>query len=208
MANSNVPISAGSGTNIDTRTTAIDGDHRQVVAVGDPSIDAGVAEVVSVPPTESATNYGLVVRLAGSARIHQATAGTFAVYFSPANPIVNIGGTVAIVPITGSGSSLYDETKDAIPIVISKSSTGTYSRVMILESARQIIGTTTERRSIIFVHDSPNTIYIGLSNVLTSAVLGNGFPLVANQIFGFEDYTGPVFGCTEAGQAIVKYIEI
>lgn len=45
MANSAIPITAGSGTNIDTRTTTTDGDHRQVTVIGDPATDAGVAPV-------------------------------------------------------------------------------------------------------------------------------------------------------------------
>ncbi len=45
MADSSVAITAGSGTNIDTRTEASNGQHRQVVVLGDPSINAGVAPV-------------------------------------------------------------------------------------------------------------------------------------------------------------------
>ncbi len=45
MANSKVVITEGTGTNIDTRTTTTDGDHRQVVVLGDPSTDAGIAAV-------------------------------------------------------------------------------------------------------------------------------------------------------------------
>lgn len=59
MADSAVPITAGTGTNVDTRTEATNGDHRQVVVVGDPSVTAGVAAVdatlgVSVNVTASA----------------------------------------------------------------------------------------------------------------------------------------------------------
>jgi len=45
MADSAVAISAGSGTNIDTRTEATNGNHRQVIVVGDPATNAGVAPV-------------------------------------------------------------------------------------------------------------------------------------------------------------------
>lgn len=45
MADSAVAITAGSGTNVDTRTEATNGDHRQVVVIGDPSLTAGVAAV-------------------------------------------------------------------------------------------------------------------------------------------------------------------
>jgi hypothetical protein len=45
MADTAVQITAGSGTSIDTRTEATNGNHRQVVTLGDPSVNAGVAPV-------------------------------------------------------------------------------------------------------------------------------------------------------------------
>lgn len=55
MADANVPITAGAGTNIDTRT-APDGDHRQVIVLGDPLTN----EVVTVLP-DGAGEFGLAV---------------------------------------------------------------------------------------------------------------------------------------------------
>lgn len=45
MADSAVVITSGTGTNIDTRTEATNGNHRQVVVLGDPATNAGVAPV-------------------------------------------------------------------------------------------------------------------------------------------------------------------
>jgi hypothetical protein len=45
MADSAVAVTAGSGTNIDTRTEGTNGNHRQVVVLGDPATNAGVAPV-------------------------------------------------------------------------------------------------------------------------------------------------------------------
>lgn len=45
MADSAVVVTAGTGTNIDTRTEATNGHHRQVVVLGDPATNAGVAPV-------------------------------------------------------------------------------------------------------------------------------------------------------------------
>jgi hypothetical protein len=59
LADTAVPITAGSGTNIDTRTEATNGNHRQVIVVGDPSTNAAVATVTDGAP--SATDYALVV---------------------------------------------------------------------------------------------------------------------------------------------------
>lgn len=59
MADSAVAVTAGSGTNIDTRTEGTNGNHRQVVVIGDPATNAGVAPV-------DATN-GLAVDVKASA---------------------------------------------------------------------------------------------------------------------------------------------
>ncbi len=45
MADTAIAITAGAGTNVDTRTEATNGNHRQVVVIGDPSTNAGVAPV-------------------------------------------------------------------------------------------------------------------------------------------------------------------
>lgn len=45
MADTAIAVTAGSGTNVDTRTEATNGNHRQVVVIGDPSVNAGVAPV-------------------------------------------------------------------------------------------------------------------------------------------------------------------
>lgn len=45
MADSSISISAGSGTSIDTRIEETNGNHRQVVVIGDPSTNVGVAPV-------------------------------------------------------------------------------------------------------------------------------------------------------------------
>jgi hypothetical protein len=45
MADTFVAITAGTGTNIDTFTEATNGNHRQCVVIGDPSVTGGVAAV-------------------------------------------------------------------------------------------------------------------------------------------------------------------
>jgi hypothetical protein len=59
MADTAVAITAGSGTNIDTRTEGTNGNHRQVIVVGDPSTNAAVATVTQDAPTTN--DYALVV---------------------------------------------------------------------------------------------------------------------------------------------------
>lgn len=57
MADSSVDVTPGAGASVDTRTESTNGNHRQVVVIGDPSTNAGVAPV-------DATN-GLAVDLKG-----------------------------------------------------------------------------------------------------------------------------------------------
>jgi hypothetical protein len=56
LADTAIAITAGSGTNVDTRTEGTNGNHRQVIVVGDPATNAGVA------PVDATT--GLVVNIA------------------------------------------------------------------------------------------------------------------------------------------------
>lgn len=87
-------------------------------------------------------------------------------------------------------------------------SSGTYNRVEITTTARQVVASNTSRLSVIFVHDSGGTVYIGLSSTMTTAAIGTGFPIVANQVIGFDDYTGAIFAARESGASTIKYIEI
>lgn len=45
MADTAIAITAGTGTNVDTRTEGTNGNHRQVIVLGDPATNAGVAPV-------------------------------------------------------------------------------------------------------------------------------------------------------------------
>src|SRR3990167_9373221 len=67
MADSAVAITAGSGTNIDTRTESTNSNHRQVVVLGDPSVNDGVAEVRASDPDSN--DMGVVVRDVNSTAI-------------------------------------------------------------------------------------------------------------------------------------------
>lgn len=90
MADTAVAITAGTGTNIDTRTEATNGNHRQVVVVGDPSTNAGVAPV-------DATN-GLSVTLTTAI-----PAGTN-----------NIGDVDVLSVVAGTGATNLGKAEDAV----------------------------------------------------------------------------------------------
>jgi hypothetical protein len=102
MADSAVAVTAGSGTNIDTRTEATNGNHRQVIVVGDPSTNAGVAPVDATNGLSvSVTNASLTVAS------HAVTnAGVFAVQVdgSALTALQLIDDTVATL-----GTTTYSE---------------------------------------------------------------------------------------------------
>src|SRR5690242_19274792 len=79
MADTAIAITAGTGTNIDTRTEATNGNHRQVVVLGDPSTNAGVA------PVDATT--GLAVNVTNS---------TLAATQSGTWNVTNISGTITL----------------------------------------------------------------------------------------------------------------
>ncbi len=84
--------SSGSASNIDTRTEATSGNHRQVVVLGDPAVNNNVAAVLSqdVGGNDQSTP-ALAVRIAGSASVSIASAsGTIGVH------VGSTGGTLAV----------------------------------------------------------------------------------------------------------------
>lgn len=70
MADTAIAITAGTGTNVDTRTEGTNGNHRQVVVLGDPATNAGVAPVDATA--------GLKVDLGADNDVVVTNAGTFA----------------------------------------------------------------------------------------------------------------------------------
>lgn len=123
MPDSAVAITAGSGTSIDTRTEDTNSQHRQVIVVGGPSVNAAVAEVASVDPGATSTSYGQVVRLAGSATIVGTLTGitnTVGVFFDRANPAVSAN--------YGSGTFLvaFDRANPSVSIGGASTSIGVF----------------------------------------------------------------------------------
>jgi hypothetical protein len=96
LADTAVAITAGSGTNVDTRTESTNSNHRQVVVIGDPSLNAGVAAVkdVSVAPV-TATDPALVTVLRPDSPgvITTGSAGT------ASSSVVTVQGIASMTPI-------------------------------------------------------------------------------------------------------------
>lgn len=120
MADTAVAITAGAGTNIDTRTEATNGNHRQVVVLGDPATNAGVAPVDATA--------GLKVDLGGdndvtitsgtvtavTAITNALPAGTNAIGKLAANSGVDIGDVDVTSVIAGVGATNLGKAIDAV----------------------------------------------------------------------------------------------
>uniref|UniRef100_A0A7V3N5E7 Uncharacterized protein n=1 Tax=candidate division CPR3 bacterium TaxID=2268181 RepID=A0A7V3N5E7_UNCC3 len=109
MADSYISITEGSGKNIDTRTESTNAEHRQVVVIGDPSDNSGVALVhpsygvstivrdiassllagMTSLPAGSNTIGSVAVFFTPSEPTIKGITNSVAVYFSPSNPAVN-----------------------------------------------------------------------------------------------------------------------
>lgn len=125
MADSSLDISEGSGKTIDTRTEATNSNHRQVIVVGDPSVNAAVAEVVSADPGSSSTAYGAVVRLAGSATVQVAgSTGSLSVYISGTSGTLrtHLDPSSVLAGITSSISTYLSGTSGTLQIKTDPSS--------------------------------------------------------------------------------------
>lgn len=96
MADSNVPITAGSGTSIDTFTQA-SGDHRQAVVIGDPSAS-------NVAGVDASTR--LHVNIAGSSGLNPSSTGslTAAAASTVTGAASSTGTTVLDVSAAGNAS--------------------------------------------------------------------------------------------------------
>lgn len=125
---------------------------------------------------------------------------------SAAVHLVGTGGTLRIGDIPGTISVQFSPSVPSIKKDVA--STGSYNSVELVPMQRQIIASNSSRKSVALVHDSSNTVYIGLSNALTTGSLGTGFPIVSNQIIAFDDYTGAIWGAMDTGNVKIKYIEI
>lgn len=101
MADSTVAITEGAGKNIDTRTESTNSQHRQVVVLGDPALNANVAAVATqdLPGTDQTTP-AVVARIAGSITIQQINSSSSIHILSTAGTMaVNVGKTDGTVTV-------------------------------------------------------------------------------------------------------------
>lgn len=124
MADSAIAVTAGAGTNIDTRTEGTNSNHRQVIVVGDPATNAGVAPV-------DATN-GLAVQI-----IPALPAGTNAIGKLAANSGVDIGD-VDVTSISAGENHLGEVGgKSAYKVITMSTDTGAYASGDLIADTQQ-----------------------------------------------------------------------
>ena len=151
----------GQSAFIDMRTEDTNSQGRQVIVVGDPSVNAAVAEVVSVPPGTAATNYGQVVRVAGSVQIGGYSGSAFltgiynsiGVYFDRGNPSVsaNYG--------TGTFLVAFDR---ANPNVLANYGTGTF--IVAFDSSKGFLQGINNSLAVYFDRGNPSVTVSNLEN--------------------------------------------
>jgi hypothetical protein len=124
MADTAIAITAGTGTNVDTRTEATNGNHRQVVVIGDPSTNAGVAPV-------DATN-GVSVTLTTAL-----PAGTAAIGKLAANSGVDIGDVDVTSAVITGGAVAHDAADSGNPIKVgAKAESAVSTATMVADGDR------------------------------------------------------------------------
>jgi hypothetical protein len=102
MADTAIAITAGTGTNVDTRTEGTNGNHRQVIVIGDPATNAGVAPVdatngLSVAVTTSALPTG------ASTAAKQPALGTAG---TASTDVISVQGIASMTPVAVVGKSI------------------------------------------------------------------------------------------------------
>lgn len=134
MADTSVAITAGTGTAIDTRTEGTNGNHRQVVVLGDPATNAGVAPVDATAGLKvdlgtdndvTITSGTITTVTAVTAITNALPAGTNAIGKLSANSGVDIGD-VDVTSLAG-GTIAHDSADSGNPIKIGAKASATLS---------------------------------------------------------------------------------
>lgn len=125
MADSQIAITAGSGTNVDTQVPT-GGDHRQVVVLGDPGTIAGVAPVSATQGVYAATAAQVATAVTGSITTSSTTV-----------TIAAAGYGTGTITIRGTHSGI------AVVFEVSDDGTNFYSTQVIRESDQQPVAADT-----------------------------------------------------------------
>ena len=94
-----------------------------------------------------------------------------------------------------------------IRVIAAKSASATTTSVSVgADASTSIVPTNLSRKSLAITHASTSNLFISTGSASSTA----SFPVVANQVVGFDEYTGPVNAIAQeqAGTISVRYIEI
>lgn len=86
-----------------------------------------------------------------------------------------------------------------------RASVGTAQAGTVTNANTLILSSNTTRISYSVTHEGTTTLYVGFGTAVTT---GNGMPVMSNQLYSADDYTGAVYGIVSAGSVIVKTIEV
>lgn len=141
MADTAIAITAGSGTNVDTRTEATNGNHRQVVVLGDPSTNAGVAPVDATAGLKvdlGADNDVTITSgtiTAVTAITNALPAGTNAIGKLAANSGVDIGDVDVTSAVITGGAVAHDSADSGNPIKVGAKAIAALSGTTLVAAA-------------------------------------------------------------------------
>lgn len=141
MADTAIEITAGTGTNVDTRTEATNGNHRQVVVLGDPATNAGVAPVDATAGLKvdlGADNDVTVTSgtiTAVTAITNALPAGTNAIGKLAANSGVDIGDVDVTSAVITGGAVAHDSADSGNPIKVGAKAIAALSGATLVAAA-------------------------------------------------------------------------
>lgn len=209
MADSAVPITAGSGTNVDTRTESTNGNHRQVVVLGDPAANDSVAAVKAASTAPVATDPALVVAISpNSVNANGPTAG------ANSAPVV-LPTDMTAVPVAPDTSKLMNGaanvalTPKFASIAVSSSGDNSIVALVATKKIRVLSLKLTANGAVNAKWRSNTTDKTGLSYF---AAAGDGEVLPFNQCGWFETAAGEALNLNLSGAVAVgghiSYVEV
>jgi len=124
--------------------------------------------------------------------------------FEPARDIfedVSFSKPVPVIQVDASGKpvkQIMSGGGGSRPQDYERSTTGAHGAVNVATTATQVVPEILERKAITVTQESDDPVYFGFDDTVTTA---NGFPVVANQVYGFGDYTGKIYAVISSGAA-------
>lgn len=200
MADTAIAITAGSGTNVDTRTEGTNGNHRQVVVLGDPATNAGVAPVdatnglaVDVKALPASTN---TIEVVGDAAENAAAAG---------NPVLTGGrydasdrtlgdGDVGAVALTAKGIQKVQPCNSSGAAVDPITAASIFRSIDVDESEDEVSSSACTLFWMNVVNTTASPLYLKLYNAAAASVtVGTTTPVMTFVIPTLGDTNGVGF---------------